>query len=239
VESAAHRDERKRLAGLLSHGLDALVQVLQRSLTGSTTGSAPLNAWLAEYLERRIHVTAWLLDHWDHDPPPHDAVVDAAQASETLTSLDRVFSEVRNDRQLRSRLGWANGPLSAACEGPAFSMELDWPADFELTLPVRGGLGFFLTEALSNAMRHGAPGAAPSVVMRCDRVRKELECTITNAMREDAVRASAGTYGGLALLEGMARLFGWRAFTADRRASQFIVSWRAPLTRRDVPGKPD
>jgi hypothetical protein len=28
-----------------------------------------------------------------------------------------------------------------------------------MTLPVRGGLGFFLTEVLSNAMRHGVAGS--------------------------------------------------------------------------------
>jgi hypothetical protein len=37
----------------------------------------------------------------------------------------------------------------------------------------------------------------------------------------------------------MARLFGWRTFTAGPHGSRFVVSWRAPLTRRDQPGQPD
>jgi hypothetical protein len=239
VESDAHRDERKRLAGLLSHGLDALVQVLQRSLPGpGASGPSSLSAWLAEYLERRVHVTAWLLDHWDGEPPTHDAVVDGAQASETLSSLERVFAEARRDPELRSRLGWANGPLSSPSPRPTFSASVDWPAEYEMTLPVRGGLGFFLTEALSNAMRHGAPGSVPGVTVRCDRVRKELEVTIENE-RRDPRPASRSPYGGISLLEGMARLFGWREFAAGPRGLQYAVSWRAPLTRRDDPGKAD
>ena len=43
-----------------------------------------LSPWLAEYLQRRIHVTGWLLDHWRDPPPAHDSVVDAAQVEETL-----------------------------------------------------------------------------------------------------------------------------------------------------------
>jgi hypothetical protein len=38
---------------------------------------------------------------------------------------------------------------------------------------------------------------------------------------------------------GMARLFGWRDVSAAPQGSRFVVSWRAPLTRRDHPGKPD
>jgi hypothetical protein len=262
VDAAAHRDERKRLAGLLSHGLDALVQVLQGSLsgraggstglttagsaqlttggsTGPTGGSTALTAWLAEYLERRIQVTAWLLDHWDQPPPVHDAVVDAAQAVDTLSSLERIFAEVRTDTHIRSRLGWTNGPLSVHGEGATFTTRVDWPADVEMTLPVRGGLGFFLTEVLSNAMRHGAPGCVPEVVVECDRVRKELKCSIENAAREERGDRGHSAYGGLAILEGMSRLFGWTDFTAAPAGGRFVVSWRAALTRRDAPGKPD
>jgi two-component sensor histidine kinase len=107
-----------------------------------------------------------------------------------------------------------------------------------MTLPVRGGLGFFLTEALSNAMRHGAAGSVPVVVVRCDRVRKELAFRIENERRDDLPR-SRSTYGGLAILEGMARLFGWRDYDAGAQGTVFVVTWRAPVTRRDQPGRPD
>lgn len=237
VEEAAHTDERRRLAGLLSHGLTSLAEVLRRNLARED-GSAPLSRWLADYLQRRIHVTAWLLDHWDSSHPPHDSVVDAAQAHETLASLERILVEVRNDADVRARLEWSNGPLSAAADNPPFALSINWPDEYETTLPVRGGLGFFLTEVLSNAMRHGAPGTVPRVMMRCDRIRQELDCAVENERREHRPPAS-GRYGGVALLAGMARLFGWSEFCAAPTGSRFLVTWRVPLTRRDHPGRPD
>jgi len=237
VEAAAHTDERRRLAGLLSHGLDALADVLRRSV-GRLESPGSVSPWLAEYLQRRIHVTGWLLDHWNEPPPPHDSVVDASQVHETLSSLERIFREVRGDSDLRSRLGWTNGPLSGSAGGPPFEGSVDWTDEYETTLPVRGGLGFFLTEVLANAMRHGAAGSVPRVTIRCDRVTKEVHFTIGNDRRDD--RALPGSkYGGLALLSGMARLFGWREFAAGPVDGQFVVSWRAPVARRDQPGKPD
>ena len=43
----------------------------------------------------------------------------------------------------------------------------------------------------------------------------------------------------MTLLSGKARLFGWKDFSAALDSVLFVVSWRAPLTRRDQPGKPD
>jgi hypothetical protein len=239
VRSAAHTDERRRLAGLLSHGLDSLADLLRRRVGGVRPESDPaLTPWLAEYLQRRIHVIAWLLDHWDGPPPEHDSVVDAAQAKETLASLERIFAEVRSDTDLRARLGWANGPLASGGSQPPFAISIDWPDEFETTLPVRGGLGFFLTEVLSNTMRHGAPGSIPQVTIQCDRVRRELVFRVDNERRGDRAREGS-KYGGVALLTGMAGLFGWRDFAAGPDRRRFLVEWRAPLTRRDRPGQPD
>ena len=155
------------------------------SRRGSDTGTDQgLTPWLAEYLQRRIHVTAWLLDHWNAPPPEHDSVVDAAQAHETLRSLERIFVEVeRRHPTSAARLGWANGPLADRSSAPPFTTAVDWPNEFETTLPVRGGLGLFLTEVLSNAMRHGAAGSSPHVAIQCDRVRKELIFSVENRRR--------------------------------------------------------
>ena len=103
---------------------------------------------------------------------------------------------------------------------------------------MRGGLGLFLTEVLSNAMRHGAAGSSPHVAVQCDRVRKELIFSVENRRRDDGPRPPS-KYGGLSLLSGMARLFGWKDFSAGADGVLFVVSWRAPLTRRDQTGKPD
>ena len=122
--------------------------------------------------------------------------------------------------------------------GAPFVRSVDWPGEFDATLPVRGGLGFFLTEVLTNAMRHGAAGTTPRVSIRCDRIRNEAYFAVENERRVDRC-AAGGTYGGLALMEGMARLFGWREFSAGPEGSAFVVSWRVPLARRDQQGKPD
>jgi hypothetical protein len=57
--------------------------------------------------------------------------------------------------------------------------------------------------------------------------------------RRDERPQPRSAYGGLSILEGMARLFGWREFAAGPQGPVFVVSWRAPITRRDRPGKPD
>ena len=70
VDARAHREERQRLAGLLTHGVDTLARVLEHCLTAAASPArTEFAAWLADYLERRITVTAWLLDHWDAVPP--------------------------------------------------------------------------------------------------------------------------------------------------------------------------
>ena len=125
-----------------------------------------------------------------------------------------------------------------AARASPFTAAVDWPQEFETTLPVRGGLGLFLTEVLSNAMRHGAAGSSPHVAVQCDRVRKELIFSVENRRRDGGPRPPS-KYGGLSLLSGMARLFGWKDFSAAADGVLFVVSWRAPLTRRDQPGKPD
>ena len=87
-------------------------------------------------------------------------------------------------------------------------------------------------------MRHGAAGSIPQVTIQCDRVRRELVFRVDNDRRDGRAREGS-KYGGLALLTGMARLFGWRDFAAGPDGSRFLVNWRAPLTRRDRPGQPD
>jgi hypothetical protein len=244
LERSAHRDERRRLAGLLSHGVDTLARVLEHALTRSddAEGERRFAAWLAEYLERRLAVTGWLLDHWDDTPPlARDHVVDRQQARETVDRLRAIFEHVRADRVLRSRLHWDNGTLSAdAVEGRVIDVSCDWPEPFELTLPVRGGFGLFLGEVLINAVRHGAPGTVPRLTVSCDRVRRELSFRVENACLPSAPTEPRGeTYGGVAILRTLARLFDWRELTFARHESEFDVAWRAPVSQRPDVGQAD
>lgn len=232
LSAAAHRDERRRLAGLLTHGVDTLARVLEHSLAGSADVFV---SWLAEYLERRVRVTSWLLDHWDAIPPlPPDSVIDADQARATIERLADVLAVIGRDRELRSRLHWDNGTL--ASPDRVLDVSIDWPADVQITSPVRGGFGLFLSELVANAVRHGDPGTTPRLLIVCDRVRGELQCRIENmASRSGFGPDRIDAYGGLAIVTAMARLFEWRELTFAREQQLFVASWVVPFSTRRGP----
>ena len=71
IERDTRQDERRKLAGLLSHGVDTLVRVLAHGLrsSGGAASRPELVSWLAGYIDRRLRATAWLLDHWEAEPP--------------------------------------------------------------------------------------------------------------------------------------------------------------------------
>jgi PAS domain-containing protein len=242
------QDERQKLAGLLSHGVDTLIRVLAHSLQAGEGSAVQLAPWLADYVDRRLRTTAWLLDHWDAEPPlPPDSSVEGHQARATVERLAAVFSLAAADAELRTRLRWDNGVLSARSPGaaPVFSSEIDWPEDFWFAVPVRGGFGFFLGEVLINAIRHGRPGSTPALRVTLDRVRRELCFEVENELRTDpAGRAEpaaegAETYGGQSILRRLAGLFEWRELSFARRTASYLVSWRVPASERGDPRRAD
>jgi PAS domain-containing protein len=247
LTSATRSDERQRLVGLLAHGADLFVRVLAHSLAGAPAegGTTELTAWLAGYLDRRLKTTAWLLEHWDAEPPlPKDSSIEAGQARATLASLSGVFALAAKDADLRSRLHWDNGVLSlrAAPEAPVFTLEIDWPEAYWFACPVRGGFGFFLGEVLINAIRHGRPGSTPALRIALDRVRRELLFAVENELREGAPEPAEEreeTYGGRRILTRLARLFEWRDLTWERRETTYRVSWRVPASERGDPHRAD
>jgi hypothetical protein len=197
-------------------------------------------AWLAEYLERRLTVTAWLLDHWDASGPlARDSVVDGAQARATLARLATVFETARRDRALRARLHWDNGTLAGGAEGPVLEVEIDWPADYVVTCPVRGGFGLFIGELVTNAIRHGRPATRPRVRITCDRVRKELALEIDNAVDPTAVAGQADAYGGLSIVRAMARLFEWTERACGPSGETFVAAWSIPASESGARGDAD
>jgi hypothetical protein len=242
VDARAHREERQRLAGLLTHGVDTLARVLEHCLSARDSASRlDFATWLADYLERRLVVTGWLLDHWDAVPPlGRDHVVDVGQIRATLDRLNTVLLVARDDRELRSRLHWDNGTL-AGHQGPAaIAVSIDWPASFVFTLPVRGGAGFFLGEVIANAVRHGRPGTTPTVSIQADVVRRDIVFRVENITASDAHHEPEGdAYGGLAILRALARLFEWPDLTFARNGDRFIASWSVPASVRGPDGQAD
>ena len=243
LERDAHRDERRRLAGLLSHGVATLARVLEHALSrpDSDPETRELTRWLAEYLERRLSVASWLLDHWDAAPPlERDSVVDAGQCRVTIERFEAIFRRVREDRDLRARLHWDNGTLAARSpDGRVLETHIDWPESFEIVCPVRGGFGLFLSEVLANAVRHGQPGTVPSVTVRGDRVRKEITFRVENSSASPGGEPRGETYGGLAILKRLGALFEWRDMTFAQTNGRFVAEWRAAATERGAAGQPD
>jgi hypothetical protein len=241
---STRQDERRKLAGLLSHGVDTLIRVLAYSLraTRGAAAAPELGSWLAEYVDRRLRTTAWLLDHWEAEPPlPPDSSIEPRQARETIARLQTVFALAAGDADLRTRLHWDNGVLSERDdpEGPVFTVEIDWPEDHWFACPVRGGFGFFLGEVLINAIRHGAPGSTPALRIALDRVRRELRFEIENDPRRETFDGDGETYGGKSILRRLAGLFEWRDLCFERRERTYAVSWSVPASERGDPRKAD
>ncbi len=247
LETNTRQDERRKLAGLLSHGVDALIRVLAHGLRGKAGAAASpeLVAWLAGYIDRRLRTTAWLLDHWDAQPPlPPDSSVEPAQARTTIERLASVFSLAAGDADLRARLHWDNGVLCERADpaAPVLTLEMDWPEELWFSCPVRGGFGFFLGEVLINAIRHGRPGSTPAVRIGLDRVRRELVFEIENDLPAEPGGSRpdrSESYGGRRILERLARLFEWRDLTFDPRETTYFVTWRVPASERGDPRRAD
>ena len=163
-----------------------------------------------------------------------------------------MFDRARRDRGLRARLHWDNGTLAgaaapepgsaadpAAVNGAAIDVDLDWPADYVVTCPVRGGFGLFVGELVSNAIRHGRPATRPSVQIRCDRVRKQLVLTVDNAISPPAPARPGDACGGLAIVRAMARLFGWDERACSPSGERFVAEWSLPASEGSGRGDAD
>ena len=89
-------EERFRLAGLLDHGVDTLARILERRLRQGD--QSDFVTWLSGYIHRRIRVSAWVLNHWEAQPPlPPDCIIEVGHVKATLERFDQIFCMVRED----------------------------------------------------------------------------------------------------------------------------------------------
>lgn len=236
-------DERRRLAGLLSHGVDLPARLLARRLAADGRSDNAFTAWLATYLDRRLQVTGWLLDRWHTAGPlPPACSVEADQARATVERWEQIFRCVREDADLRAQLHWENGALAAPADGAVLTHHIHWPADRFLPCAVRGGFGFFLGEVLINAVKHGRPGTRPRLEIHFDRGREELGFLVENTRRDTAEgngQDGVKPYGGRRMLERLAALFDWQDLRFEAHGDTFAVSWRAPASERGAPTESD
>jgi len=231
-------EERRKLSGLLNHGVDTLARLLNHRLERGDNDA--FNVWLSGYIQRRIRVVAWLLEQWDASPiPAGTALIQAGNAQATLQRLGEAFAFVRESSSLRSQLHWNNGTLSGPFEpGEAvFETLFNWPGSFSFSLPVRGGLGFFLGEVLVNAIRHGVPGDKPQVKVHCDRLTGELLFQISNRMGEHRSQPAdqpGKKYGGKSILVQLARLFGWSSISFKQVDDVYSVCWSVAVSEAEM-----
>lgn len=231
------QDERRKLSGLLSHGVDTLARVLNYRLEQGKDDA--FNAWLSSYIQRRIRVVAWLMDQWQHEGALRGTVViGPSNTLATIERLDKVFQLARNDRALRAQLHWNNGILAKTPTehtDHVFQTQIQWNDAFSFALPVRGGLGLFLGEVLINAIRHGAPGCTPKIHITLDRLRQELTFVVSNAIQAGAPadERMGKKYGGRSIVTRLAHLFGWHNLRFEQMDGEFRVSWNVTVARKE------
>lgn len=236
----ARQDERNRLAALINHGADTLARVLANRLAADTDHA--LSEWLAQYLLRRLHVSQWILDHWG-GPVCHDVdcILGPEHVKRAIAQYERIFTIVGNDPALRAQLHWNNGTLSAPASDGTARLEpwIDWPSDYRLTMPTEGLFGYALGEAITNAIKHGAPGRPITLQIELDRGRRELSLTLRNETllsQEPSHKTKA--YGGLAITKELARMCGW-AMRTQHDAESFEICWTCPVTQQHPHGHVD
>jgi len=131
------------------------------------------------------------------------------------------------DRGLRLTMGWDRGPLGRGVV-PFLKLMVDWPEGWAVSEPLGSGLvGWFLSEALFNAIRHGAPYDAPTlrIVAVGD---THIEFSVTNPVAATPTQET-GQYRGLGLLQRFGRSAGWTVnFGVD--GDRWIARWSVPVT---------
>jgi hypothetical protein len=246
---AARQDERNKLATLLDHGVDMLARVLAAQLRRPHDHESPeshdnheFHQALADYLFARLHVTQWILDHWGGERCRDiECILGPEHLRAALAQLQHIFVVVGRDPTLRAQLHWNNGTLASPIPAgeTAVKVWIDWPEDYRLTTPAEGLFGYFLGEALINAIKHGAAGVPIELDVDLDRARHELCIRVRNSCPTPAQDSRADkSYGGSAILDEMARICGWE-LSRKLEHEVFELRWFCPVTLQRPVGSVD
>ena len=107
--SEAQRDEKRKLSGLLNHGVDSLARVLcqQAELLDSEVSErdrVDFIRWISAYLSERIQLMSWVLENWGRkEVPGEQRIIEKRTVERTIEKYSQVFGVAAQDRQLRER----------------------------------------------------------------------------------------------------------------------------------------
>lgn len=238
-------DEKRRLSGLMNHGIDSLARVLRRQIESPIEERDDQRKrrlefchWLSSYLSERIQLLAWTLEHWGERPRlTEQCIIERETVKRTLQRFDEVFLVAAADRHLRERLHWNNGPISNrgnVSEGSIIETSFDWDEDVCFAVPRDGVFGFFLSEALTNAARHGKAGSRIHVEVELNRTRNELAFRVENQLADTATEDEIQNkpFGGIEIMKELARLSNWSEVAQETQAGSHVLSWSIPAIRR-------
>lgn len=238
-------DEKRQLSGLMNHGIDSLARILRNQMESKTALESDERQrfvrWLSNYLSERIQLVAWTLENWGRTPSATEQrIITRSTVETTVANYNDLFETVANDRHLREQLHWNNGTVSASKEsverpantaGGLIQTQFDWSEDSCFAVPRDGVFGFFLSEALINAVRHGQPGTQVDFNIAENRVRNELTFTITNRTNNGSV-VDGKPFGGTDIMQELARLAGWSTPEFNLDVGVHKLTWSIPAIRR-------
>lgn len=242
----AQKEERQKLSGLLSHGLELFTRVMARSMStkysfdaDQKAGQPDLLNWISEHINHRLNVVCWTLDHWGEGSQTSDrreVLLDKSSVENQLKNLQTVFQIAATDRSLREQLHWNNGPASLDSlqeveRRSLLKIQVDWPENVFATERYKGSLAFLLSELLVNAAKHGSPDLGIQAKVNYDPVRRELVFEIVNGIQSELVGqvdSSMKKYGGLQIVNQIADLCQWAPLKVINGEGRFSVVLRVP-----------
>ena len=241
--SRAHRDERRRLAGLLSHGVDTLARVLEHCLSQPDS-----DADQRANSPRGSPTTSSAAS----PSPPGCSITGTRSRRSRPTASSIAISSSR--RSIASAAFCARSATIASCargctgttacspsprpDGRILEVDVDWPEPLRVHLagarrlrlvPRRGDRQRRAARRAGHAARR--VGVLRSRASRA-RVRRHRILPPPGTDRS----AGGDAYGGLAMLRTIARLCEWREFQLESGTGTFQVTWRVPLSERGVQG---